>query len=292
MFTAKPDIVHFGGGVHSPWASGTSSTRMLGASGTPCASFGTSFAAPIAASIAAQTWSAIEGHRGLTPSSALVKALVIHASQLSNAPYGPYERRYFGAGVPRSALHSLFDSEDSFTLVFDAQLVAGAYRWRKAPYPIPDVLMESGRFRGEVVITAVYSPPLDSDAGAEYVRSNVELSFGLLDGDRIKSKVPLAREPGVDTYEKAQIEHGGKWSPVKLHRATFPNGIAGGPWALQAQCSLRALEPPLAAPIQVSIVVTLRALDADTRVRADGVRALRAVNWVSQSLPIRVPVTV
>ncbi|MFX7752114.1 hypothetical protein ABTK01_20895, partial [Acinetobacter baumannii] len=74
------------------------------------------------------------------------------------------------------------------------------------------------KFRGEVIITAVYAPPLDGNTGAEYVRANVELSFGTLDGDSIHSKVPLKGEDGTDGYEAAQVEHGGKWAPVKVHR--------------------------------------------------------------------------
>ena len=292
VFTPKPDVSHLGGGVHAPWNTGTASTLVLLPNGTLGGNFGTSFAAPIAASMAAHTWRALEHHQVLTPSPHLVKALMIHAAQLGSPNFDAIERRYYGAGVPRDVLASLYDSDDSFTLVFEAKLVAGAYRWRKDPYPIPSSLMQNGKFRGEIIITAAYNPPLDSNAGAEYIRSNVELSFGVLNGNRITGKVPLEREPGATTLEKAQVENGGKWAPVKVHRQKFPNGVSGDIWALQAQCSLRAFEPPLAEPISVSIIVTLRALDDNPHVHNEGVQALNAANWLMHPLPVNVPITV
>jgi hypothetical protein len=99
-------------------------------------------------------------------------------------------------------------------------------------------------------------------------------------------------EAGTTGYEAAQIEHGGKWSPVKLHRKKFPQGVAGDQWAIQLDALLRANEPPLAEPLNVALVVSLRSLDANRQVHADGVRALVQSNWVRQHLPVRVPVQV
>jgi hypothetical protein len=289
VFTPKPDIVHVGGGVHAPWNSGATSVAVLTTSNAPGRGFGTSFAAPVASSMAAHAWEAIAGGTGLTATPAMVKALMIHAAQLSSPPYTPWERRYYGAGLPRDVLAALYDRDDSFTLIFESRLVP-SLRWRKAPYPIPAGLMHDGKFRGEVIITAVYAPPLDGNAGAEYVRANVELSFGTLDGDSIHSKVPLKGEDGTDGYESAQVEHGGKWAPVKVHRKVFANGVGGDTWALQARMFLREFEPALAEGLTVYILCTLRSLDGDTEIHAQGMRALAATNWVRQDLPVRVPV--
>ncbi|KPF45980.1 peptidase [beta proteobacterium AAP121] len=289
VFTPKPDIVHVGGGVHAPWSSGAASVAVLTSSNAPARGFGTSFAAPIASSMAAHAWDAIAGGTGLTATPALVKALMIHAAQLSSPPYTPWERRYYGAGLPKDVVAALYDRDDSFTLIFESRLVP-SLRWRKAPYPIPSGLMQDGKFRGEVIITAVYAPPLDGNAGAEYVRANVELSFGTLDGDNIHSKVPLKGEDGTDGYESAQVEHGGKWAPVKVHRKVFTNGIGGETWALQARMFLREFEPALAEGLTVYILCTLRSLDGDSEIHAQGMRALMSTNWVRQDLPVRVPV--
>lgn len=289
IFTPKPDVTHAGGGVHSVWSGGDSSLRVVTPNNMISKGFGTSFAAPIVSSMAANAWQAVDAHPDLTANPALVKALVIHAAQLSSPDYTPHEKRYYGVGRPDDIVRLLYDSADSFTLVFEAQVLP-SMRWRKANYPIPESLITDGKFRGEVIITAAYAPPLDPDAGSEYVRANVEVSFGSLENGTIKGRVPMDWEEGQSGYETTQVEHGGKWSPVKVHRKAFPNGIDVDTWALQATVFLRAYEEPLAQTLPVSLVVTLRSLDGNTKVHADGLRALSNSNWVHTNLPVRVPV--
>lgn len=292
VFTPKPDITHVGGGVHAPWNAGLASLKILWPDNQLRYGFGTSYAAPLASCMAAHAWQAVTGRPTLNPSPALVKALMIHAAQLSSPDYDSYHRRYLGAGRPEDVLKALYDSDDSFTLVFQANLVPGNMRWRKTPYPIPDVLIKDGKFRGEVIITAAYAPPLDPNSGSEYVRANVELSFGAINGDTIHGMVPMDSDEGQSGYETAQISSGGKWSPVKVHRASFPNGTAVQQWGLQAKVRLRAYEPELAEALPVNIIVTLRSLDRDPQVRAAGLRALSQSNWVYTPLPVRVPIRV
>ncbi|SEK15472.1 S8 family anti-phage peptidase IteS [Paraburkholderia tropica] len=290
VFTPKPDIVHAGGGVHKPWDAGVASVKALTPNDQIAHTFGTSFAAPIASNLAAHTWFALEGRADLPPHPSLVKALMIHAAQLSSPDYSPNERRYFGAGRPDNVLRTLYDSDDSFTLVFEAQLYP-SMRWRKTPYPIPASLIENGKFRGEVIITATYNPPLDGNAGSEYVRANVELGFGVLsaNGD-FHGRVPGESEIGTSGYEMAQVEHGGKWAPVKIHRKRFPNGTEGTQWALQAGVNLRAFQPSLVDPLIATIVVTLRSVDGNNNIHAEGVRALNNTSWAHTVLPYRIPI--
>lgn len=291
VFTPKPDLVHAGGGVHSEWNVGASSLQMLNPTDAPYGSFGTSFATPIVSSVAGHVWQSLDGRPDLTVAPHMVKALLVHAARLASPDYGAQERRYYGSGIPKDALSALYDSDDCFTLMFEALVVPG-FKWRKAPYPIPASLLHQGKLRAEVIITAAYSPPLDPSAGAEYVRANVNVSFGVLNGNRISGKVPMEGEAGTTGYEAAQIEHGGKWSPVKLHRKRFPQGVAGDQWAIQLDALLRANEPPLAEPLNVALIVSLRSLDGNAQVHADGVRSLVNANWVRQQLPVRVPVHV
>jgi hypothetical protein len=240
----------------------------------------------------AHVWQSLTGHPALQANPALVKALMIHASQLSGPAYTGWERRYFGAGLPQDALTVLFDRDDSFTLVFEASLIPGAWRWRKSNYPIPAALRHQGKLRAEVIITAVYAPPLNATYGAEYVRANLELGFGVEDDDGFKGKVPLLGEEGTTGYEAEQVEYGGKWAPVKVHRRKFPQGVSGEAWALNAKLMLRAFEPPLQEALKAYIVVTLRATDGDARVHTQGLQALQASNWVMHQLPVRVPIVV
>ncbi len=291
VFTPKPDVTHAGGGVHSPWDTGSSSLNVICPDNSLNTSFGTSFASPIVASLAAHTWQKISTSPDFNISPSLVKALLIHSAQLSSPNYSTIERRYFGSGLPQEVVNTLHDTDNRFTLIFQTKLVPGM-RWRKDNYPIPASLIENGKFKGEIIITAVYAPPLDPNSGSEYVRANVELSFGVIDNNTMKGKVPMEGEDGQSGYETAQIEHGGKWSPVKIHRKIFPKGTADGNWAIQAKATLRANEPALREALPVSIIVTLRALDENPNVYADGVRAVNACNWVNTALPVRVPITV
>ena len=98
-------------------------------------------------------------------------------------------------------------------------------------------------------------------------------------------------EDGTDGMETAQIEHGGKWSPVKVHRKVF-TGVAGTNWALQAGMIRRAGEQIGGGPLRTVIIVTLRSIDGNDDIYNEGARALTAVNWVTQPLPIRVPINV
>lgn len=289
VFTPKPDLTHVGGGVHAPWDTGSSSIKVLAPDNSVYDNFGTSFAAPIASSMAANAWLAVTGNASLSPTPSLIKALMIHSAQLSSPDYEPFERRYFGAGRPEEVLRCLYDSDDSFTMVFQADLVPGM-RWRKTPYPIPAALKHDGKFRGEIIITAAYAPPVDPGAGSEYVRANVELSFGEIDGNNIKGKVPMDGEKGQSGYEAAQIEHGSKWSPIKVHRRSFPQGTAVETWGLQATAMLRAYEPALTHALPVTIIVTLRSLEGNPDVRSDGLKALAKTNWVHAVLPVRTPI--
>lgn len=197
--------------------------------------------------------------------------------------------------MPSDPMAVLFDSSNSFTLVFEVDLVTGT-KWRKGQYPIPASMLAGGKLSGEVVLTAVYSPPVDAAAGAEYVRANLEVGFGTLEPDddgvaQFRGRVPMKWEQGSDGLESAQVEHGGKWSPVKIHRKVF-SGTTGSNWALQASMMRRANEPPAEAPMRAVIIVTLRSINEDGDIYNEGARALASANWVTQSLPLTVPINV
>ncbi|TWG33210.1 subtilase family protein [Acidovorax delafieldii] len=299
VFTSKPDIVHFGGNAHhtgdpaEPWQAGPASTGVLTAANAYGLGYGTSYAAPLASAMAAHTWAALQNNAALPPSPHLVKALLIHAAQITSPEFTPIERKYYGSGLPKNVLDVLYDRDDSFTLAFEAHLTPGRMRWRKAPYPVPNALLPGGKFRGEVIITAAYAPPLNGNFGAEYVRANLELNWGFLEGDSFKGRVPWEGEKGTTGLEIQQVEHGGKWAPVKTQRKVFAEGIQGGDtWALQAKMVQRAFELKPDETMRVAIIVTLRALDGNPNVHTQGIQALNASNWVRTNLPVHVPIHV
>ncbi|MBG0875081.1 hypothetical protein H0X91_34475 [Burkholderia sp. 9777_1386] len=87
--------------------------------------------------------------------------------------------------------------------------------------------------------------------------------------------------------EHARYRDGYKWSPVKVYRERFRNGITAANWALQASITRRfgELIPP--EPQRAVILVTLRALEDGLPVYADGIRALATSNWTANPISQR-----
>lgn len=226
----------------------------------------------------------------------MVKALMIHSAQLNSPNRNNIERRYFGAGLPDDPTSVLYDSDSSFTTLFELDIVDST-KWRKAPYPIPPALRDvNGKFKGEVIITVAYASALDPAAGVEYVRFNVDVGFGTLAQDvdgklQFNGAVPAEGEPGTTGFEKAQLENGGKWSPVKTYRRIF-QGKGGDQWALQAGLLRREFEPRLLQPLRVIILVTLRATDENMNVYREGRQELDARNWLTQDISPRIDIPV
>ncbi len=124
----------------------------------------------------------------------------------------------------------------------------------RTPFVIPQSLRtEDGKFTGEILMTLVYSPPLDYDYPSEYCRSNVDVSFGTYTYDPVNGKwthsgkVPQMKEKS-ELFEKVLIENGFKWSPVKVYRKQFPQGVNGDQWRLKLDVQRRAEQEPLSSP--------------------------------------------
>lgn len=292
--TPKPDVVHYGGNCDKHGFTHGTGIRAVIPGDHLGITLGTSFSAPQVANLAAHIWSALL-LRGHAPTSSLVKALLIHSAAVNSPDRSALERHFFGAGLPSSPLDALFCDDGAFTLLFEID-VADRKKWTKTPFPIPACLLtDTGKFRGEVVLTLAYEPPLDASMGAEYVRANVDISFGNIvykaNGPTVTGVVPLEKTDAESLYEDAQVEHGYKWSPVKTYRASFRRGKAVGQWALQASIIRRAGEMMPTIRQKAVVLVTLRGIEKDPLVYSDGIKALNATNWVHSAIANRIHVT-
>jgi serine protease AprX len=83
------------------------------------------------------------------------------------------------------------------------------------------------------------------------------------------------RGQNPEGFEAALIEHGFKWSPVKVYRKRFPRGIGGERWQLQFDVLYRAGEDPLDQPQEAFAIVTVKGFARNQPVYRDGVRAIR-----------------
>lgn len=295
--TPKPDITHRGGNCTAHGKFKGTGVRSLLPGGDIGESVGTSFSTPIVSAIAANVWQALE-KKGISPRPESVKALLIHAAALASPTKRSAEdRNYYGFGVPESVMDALFCAKDSFTMMFDVELFDGII-WEKTPFPIPACLHPDGtHLRAEVIMTLAYSPPLDARHGAEYIRANVDASFGTYDPDddgelHQHGLVPLDVPRKEDLYEKAMIDHGFKWSPVKVYRGRFPSGKAGINFRLRLEMLRRAGEPSQPEPQRAIVLLTFRGITPEQPVYADGLRAMRAANWVTETISTRTHVRV
>lgn len=282
----KPEVVHFGGNTTDQGDFAGSGVRSIIPGSLLCESVGTSFSTPIVSVIAANTWHGLTNN---TQRPEVVKALVVHAAEINSGQRTQDDRLYFGFGIPESPIDTLFCTPDSFTLMFEAELFDGTV-WAKTPFPIPACLRPSqGQFRGEIIMTVVYSPPVDSAQGEEYVRANVNASLGSFDPDNSgdlhhHGLVPLEKPSHSDLYEEALIDHGYKWSPVKVYRKRFPRGVQVDTMRLKLELLRRAGEAIPVAPQYAVVVVTMRGLEPDLPVYNDGIAALHQSNWIAESI--------
>ena len=286
--TPKPDITHYGGNCDANGAFGGAGVRSILPGGIIGESIGTSFATPLASALAANVWQALERNK-TTVRPDIVKALMIHAAAINAPKRNPDEHNYHGFGVPDSVLETLFCADDCFTLMFDAELFDGQI-WEKTPFPIPACLHPDGtHFRGEIILTLVYSPPVDGRHGSEYVRANINAHFGTYDADedgvlKHKGILPLDTPDKRDLAEEAMIDHGFKWSPVKVYRTAFRRGKAGGNFRLYLEMLRRAGEPSRREAQHAVVLITMRGISGETEVYNDGIRALNQKNWVANNV--------
>lgn len=153
----------------------------------------------------------------------LIALLVHHArlpEALSEKQLLSAARQLAGFGLPPSAREILQAGDHQITLVFASRIrpnqdINFNFNW-------PSCLVDShGRCKGFAKLTLVASPPLDRRFGAEFVRINVSgaLQQEQKNGGWKGRLDPLYLPDGADgtILEAELIEHGFKWSPVKVY---------------------------------------------------------------------------
>jgi hypothetical protein len=89
-----------------------------------------------------------------------------------------------------------------------------------------------------------------------------------------------------DLYEKNQIEHGYKWSPVKVYRKAFPRGLKPRDfWRITLKMTSRK---PLTRPDRqkATLIATIRDPDHRLPVYNEVVAMMNRAGWLTQSLQI------
>lgn len=179
-YIIKPDLVAYGGNAgmffNKNYVTGV---KVFDLFGTPSSAAGTSFSTPWVARIAAELAFLLDGD--FDP--LLIKALMIHSASY---PAGEKmdmrdKKRLMGFGMPAGTRDILYNSENEITLVLRDYLEKGTFI-EIMDFPFSKSLAgDDGRFHGQVTVTVVSQPILNSSNGMEYCQSDTIVKFGTME---------------------------------------------------------------------------------------------------------------
>jgi serine protease AprX len=279
-YVQKPEIVHFGGNIMmnngQPVTLGVNSIDSIGNSHHD---IGTSFSTPIVSSIASNLF----GEIGERANPSLVKALIIHNSNLHNS-IDDEHKPYYGWGKPQGSSDILSVKDYESTMVFEG-VAQKSFEIEKLPFPIPECLRtDEGKVRAEFFITLVYHPELDPQKAFEYCQMDINVGFGKIEDGKFNSQVPLQKEQHL--FESDLVKNGDKWSPIKVYKKRFPNGVDIKDWKLRVSVMDREGYEAQGVLIPFSIVLTVRDIDKEQPVYNEMSILMDQYNWEVSDLVI------
>lgn len=230
-YTVKPDVVDFGGNLTHSFSIKGLGIKGLDIYGNVIEGNGTSYSTPRIV----QKYAAILDNM-IEKDTLLAKAMLIHSARMNSRDLIDQNQdniKYYGFGMPSVNVNDiLMCRKDEITLVFKQRITQGTHL-EMYDFPYPKSLIKNGKYHGEIGMTLVYNPELDERYGKEYCRANIDVSFGVYkynkNGElKFKGCVPLECS-WDERYEKARVEHGFKWSPIKsYYRNISKKGIDEG----------------------------------------------------------------
>ena len=162
--------------------------------------------------------------------------------------------------MPLSSSEILNGGDNAITLVFANRITTG--RKLSFNFTWPSCLVKKGKCTGKARLTIVSTPPLDYKFGAEFIRVNIDARLRQLQSNgKYKGRLdaiyaPESGEGGL--YEKDQIEHTFKWSPIKVYEKYFSKGV--GPsteWKLDVEYLTRDGENIPSEGIPFTAILTI-----------------------------------
>ncbi len=275
----KPDLAHIGGSGSVDPTLGHGLFSVL-PDGTVIDGCGTSYASPLAAKTAAALDHEIEG---AVSRETLIGLLVHHAEMpipLRDKALGPIARHMVGFGMPPSSATILEGSDQSITLVFASRILRDQQINFRFQWPA-SLVREGGKCRGSAKLTLVSTPPLDPRFGSEFVRVNIAAALQQEQKSGWKGRLDplyLPSNKGAHAIEAELIEHGLKWSPVKVFAKTFSQGV--GPtsnWRLAVEYLTRAGETMPEEGVPFTVILTIADPDREQPVFNDMRQSLQAL---------------
>lgn len=233
----KPDFAHIGGSgtEHPILGHGLFSIDTTSEIVDVC---GTSFAAPNVAKTMASLDHSIEG---VVSRETLIALCVHHAvlpESLNDISLRNVTKHLVGFGIPDGSDEILNGKPSAITLVFANRAKSGHKMSFKFSWP--PSLVKNGKCFGHAKLTIVSTPKFDYKYGSEFVRVNIYAALRQLQkSGNYKGRLNAIYTPqngDGSSFEKDQIEHSFKWSPVKVYEKIFPRGV--GPsteWKLEVE---------------------------------------------------------
>ena len=150
--------------------------------------------------------------------------------------------------------------------------------------------LDKDTVKANILMTLVHEADLNASFGSEYCRSNIEVSFGTHDvGDdgkrHQKKQIPEDPKLAGSTYEKDLVEHGFKWSPVKVYRREMSH-VQGQTWRLDLSVQHRSSHTS-AAPQRAALIVTVSDPLKKAPVYDEMVVQMNKLGWSANDLQVR-----
>ena len=258
----KPDLAHVGGSGtkiaekgHGLYSADTNGQLI-----DDC---GTSYAVPHVVKTLASVDQSIEGD---VSRETLIALLIHHASLpevLAGKQLKDIAKQLVGFGMPVSSIDILEGSENSITLVFANRIQEG--RQMSFKFVWPPSLVKNKKCYGHAKLTLVSTPPFDYRFGSEFVRINIDgrLRQEQQNGtyaSRLKP-VYLPEKSPENLYEKSQIKHAFKWSPIKVSESKFRGRGPSTNWELYIEYLTRDGERLPGNGVPFTALLTISDLD-------------------------------
>jgi serine protease AprX len=289
-YLIKPELSCFGGNCDSLGECVQAGIISIDGHGHKAENIGTSFANPLVSSLAAN----VESELRVSPDGSprvLVKAMMIRAAFLKNAPLTSDDLHYLGMGCPPDLAQIINCRQSSATIIFQIP-VRTKPDFGKRPFPMPPCLFNGSKSQFEILMTLVYEPPLDRNFGVEYCRCNITATLGTIGFEQKTMKEKYVRQvPSVpksltDGYEEELVKNGFKWSPLKLYHRKFWRGLSERSWRLTLDMQNRA-DVVDDVEQNVVLIATIRSEDGNLPIYDELVREMEKLSWGAQDLQIR-----
>ena len=213
----KPDLVHYGGnaGIKNGGLS-FSGVKSFLPDGTIGESVGTSYACPRVAALAAELAGSLKSE--FDP--LLIKALLVHSAKHPENYEELFDTRLdkVGFGLPANINDMLFNDPDEVTLILLDSVDKGSHI-KIMDFPFPPSMVADGLFYGQVKITLVTAPVIASGQGAEYIQSDIEVSFGSYQKKKAVVDSKVNRNP-IDIEDPQNLLLGSLYSNPRQKAAT------------------------------------------------------------------------